>query len=47
MYNNTIICKVAFVISSEGKMLKLNDKVMYGSTGVCTVERIEEKEISR
>lgn len=28
-------------------MLKLNDKVMYGSTGVCTVERIEEKEISR
>ncbi len=28
-------------------MLKLNEKVMYGTTGVCVVERIEEKKIGR
>lgn len=28
-------------------MLNLNEKVMYGTTGVCTVERIEEKKIGK
>ncbi|MBO5747247.1 MAG: CarD family transcriptional regulator [Clostridia bacterium] len=28
-------------------MLKLNEKVMYGTTGVCVVEKIEDKKIGR
>ena len=28
-------------------MLKLNEKVMYGTTGVCIVEKIEDKQIGR
>ncbi len=28
-------------------MLNLNDTVMYGTTGVCTVERIEDKKIGK
>ena len=30
-------------LKMEEKMLKLNDTVMYGTTGVCTVENIEKK----
>lgn len=29
------------------KMLELNETVMYGTTGVCTVEKIEEKKIGK
>ncbi len=33
--------------SNGGKMLKLNEKVMYGTTGVCVVQSIEDKKIGR
>ena len=32
---------------SGGKMLKLKEKVMYGTTGVCIVESVEQKKIGR
>lgn len=32
---------------AEVEMLKLNDTVMYGTTGVCTVENIEKKTIGK
>lgn len=34
-------------LKMEEKMLKLNDTVMYGTTGVCTVENIEKKTIGK
>ncbi len=44
-----VICGIVRcgVLFAEEKVLKLKEKVTYGTTGVCVVERIEEKKIGR